>query len=70
MIKIFPGNLSGSGSSTRSASVGVIWPLANLIVLLMGCRDQGHELVRQHRSGPLIEYLLTRRQKLGKGGPD
>ena len=36
MIKIVAGNSSGSRSSTRNASVGVIWPLANVVVLLTG----------------------------------
>jgi hypothetical protein len=36
MIKIVAENSSGSRSSTRNASVEVIWPLANMVVLLMG----------------------------------
>jgi hypothetical protein len=35
MIKIVAGNSSGSGSSMSSAT-GVTWPLANMVVLLMG----------------------------------
>jgi hypothetical protein len=75
MIKIDAGNSSGSRSSTRSASAGVTWPLANMVVLLtgldsLGSRDQGPELVLPTPLGAAGEYLLTRWQMLGKGAPD
>jgi len=58
MIKIVAGNSSGSRSSTRSASVGVIRPLANMVVLLMGLDSFAVGIKAlswwlQHRSGPL-----------------
>ena len=57
-IKIDAGNSSGSGSSTRRASAGVIWPLANMVVLLMGLDSSAVGIKAlswclQHHSGPL-----------------
>ena len=58
VIKIDAGNSSGSCSSTRSASVRVIWPLANMVVLLAGLDSSAVGIKAlswcyQHRSGPL-----------------
>jgi hypothetical protein len=48
----------------EQASVEVIWPLANMVVLLMGLDSSAAGIKAlswwyQHRSGPLDEYLLT-----------
>jgi hypothetical protein len=52
------GKSSGSTSSTRSFSVGVTLPLANVVVLLMGLDSSAVGIKAlswwyQHRSGPL-----------------
>jgi hypothetical protein len=58
VIKMEAGNSSGSKSSTRSLSVGVTLPLANVVVLLMGLDSSAVGIKAlswcyQHRSGPL-----------------
>jgi hypothetical protein len=58
MIKIVAGKFLGSRSWTHSASVGVIWPLANMVVFLMGLDSSAVGIKAlswcyQHRSGPL-----------------
>jgi hypothetical protein len=58
VIKIDAGKSSGSRSSTTSASVGVICPLANVVVLLVGLDSFAVGIKAlgwcyQHRSGPL-----------------
>jgi hypothetical protein len=74
-MKTHAGNSSGSRSSSSSASVKVICPLANYGCLahgsrLLGGRDQGHELVPPTPLRAADEYLLTRRQMLGNPAPD
>jgi hypothetical protein len=73
-MKIVAGNSSGSRSSRCSGSVVVIWPLANVVVLLMGLDSSALGINALSRctntTRPQIEYLLTRRQMLGKGARD